>query len=104
MNKKLQIRTQKEKKKQNMHIKSNLHRTKYIHIQSTGKVASLWLLKSIGNNLKGRLCFMHANYCNMFIVFHENRTILKLEGNEVEETITTINFFKFIIKFKIPVY
>ena len=40
----------------------------------------------------------------MFIAFHENRTILKQEGNEVEETITIINFFKFIIKFKIPVY
>ena len=47
---------------------------------------------------------MHANYYNMAFVFHENRTILKSEGKQVEETIKTINFSYFIIKFKIPVH
>ena len=35
---------------------------------------------------------MHANYCNMSIVFHENRTTLKMEEKEDEETIKTMNF------------
>ena len=47
---------------------------------------------------------MHANCCNMSIVFHENRTILKTKGKEFEETITTINFSYFIIKFNILVH
>ena len=59
--------------------------------------------ESIGN-LKGRLRLMHAIYCNMSIIFHENRTILKMEGKYVEETITTINFSYFMIKFKILVH
>ena len=40
----------------------------------------------------------------MSIVFHENRTILKTKGKEFEETITTINFSYFIIKFNILVH
>ena len=40
----------------------------------------------------------------MSIVFHENRTIKKMEGKQVEETITTINFSYFIVKFKIPAH
>ena len=37
----------------------------------------------------------------MSIVCHENRTILKIDGKELEETIKTINF---IIKIKIPIH
>ena len=59
--------------------------------------------KSIGN-FKGRLHLMHANDYKMSFVFHENRTILKMEGKEVEETIKTINFSYFIFKCKIPVH
>ena len=40
----------------------------------------------------------------MSIVFHENRTILKMKGKYVEETITTIIFSYFIIKFNILVH
>ena len=47
---------------------------------------------------------MHANICNRLIVFHENIAILKMEGKKVEETIKTINFSYFIIKFKISVH
>ena len=47
---------------------------------------------------------MHAIYCNMSIVFHENRTILKMDSKYVEETITTINFSYFMIKFKILIH
>ena len=47
---------------------------------------------------------MNANNCNMAIVFHENRTFLKMEGKAVQETIKTINFSSVIIKFKIPVH
>ena len=32
---------------------------------------------------------VHAIYCNMSIVFHENRTIQKMIGKEVEESIKT---------------
>ena len=35
----------------------------------------------------------------MSIVFYENRTILLMEGKEVEETIKTITFSYFIITF-----
>ena len=48
--------------------------------------------------------YVHANNCTISIVFHENGTILKMEGKEVKETIKTINFSYFIIKFKILVY
>ena len=81
------------------------------HLRDPWKVVSLykWSLnsdlvaESIGN-LKGRLRLMHAIHCNISIVFHENRTILKMEGKYVEETITTINFSYFMIKFKILVH
>ena len=44
--------------------------------------------------------------CNMliFFFFHENITVLKIESREVEETIKTIIYTHFIIKFKIPVH
>ena len=55
--------------------------------------------ESIGNSkANGTLC-MH-----MLIVFHENRSVPKMESKEVEETIKTVDLIHFIIKkFLIPV-
>ena len=44
---------------------------------------------------------MHAICC---LFFHENRTMLKMESEEVGDTIKTINFTHSIIKFVIPIH
>ena len=35
--------------------------------------------------------YLHANYCSMSIVFHENKTVLKMEGKKAEEPYKTID-------------
>ena len=60
----------------------------HVYSQTCIKRPSKGLLKSglliqmvsgLVAKLKGRLHLMHANYCNISIVYHENRTSLKME-------------------------
>ena len=47
----------------------------YLKSGLLNQVVSGLVAESIGNR-KGKLHLMHANYCNVLIVFQENRTIL----------------------------
>ena len=62
----------------------------------SGLLIQFWLL------IKGRLHFMLMVF---FLLFYENRTVLKMESNKAEETIKTTNTTHFIyIQFNIPVH